>query len=145
VDHRFNPRLTGSFRAGAELRDGDSTFYSEGALVYRVSRRTDVRWYGQYGFPVNGTVGNDPALRTGLTAAHRFNTRFTGNLGLHYIQEDTFGNFDQDIFAFSAGFDYMLCKNVSLNGGYSFTTASSDLDFLEYDRHQVQVGLASRF
>jgi Putative beta-barrel porin 2 len=146
VDHRFNPRLSGSIRVGAEVRESDSTFYSEGALVYRVSRRTDFRWYGQYGFPVNGTFAtDDPSLRTGLTAAHRFNTRFTGNLGIHYIQEDTFGNFDQDIFAFSAGFDYALCKNVSLNGGYSFTTASSDAELLEYDRHQVQLGVASRF
>lgn len=144
VDHRFNPRLTGSFRAGAEFREGDSTPYVETALTYRVSRKTDLRWYSQYGFSTDGTAGSDAGLRTGVTASHRFNSRFTGNLGAHYIQEDNMF-YDQDVIALSAGFAYSLYKNISLNGGYSFTTASSDNDASEFDRHQLQLGVGARF
>lgn len=143
ADHRFNPRLTGSIRAGAELREGDSTPYVESSLTYRVSRRTDARWYTVYGFPIDGGMG-DANLRTGLTASHRFNTRFSGNLGAHYISENRSG-FDQDIIALSAGFNYLLFRNVSLTGGYSFTNSSSDNAFSEFTRHMFQLGFSSRF
>ena len=144
VDHRFNPRLSGSLRVGAEFQEGDSTPYVESALTYRVTRKTDLRWYAQYGFSSNGIESDNAGLRTGVTASHRFNTRFVGNLGAHYIQEDDV-YYDQDVLALSAGFSYSLYKNLSLNGGYSFTTASSDEDFAEFDRHQLQLGVAARF
>ena len=143
ADHQFSPRLSGSVRVGAELREGDSTPYVETSLSYRVNRKTEVRWYTTYGFPTDGSMG-DANIRTGLTASHRFNTRWSGNLGAHYISEDN-GSFDQDIIALSAGFNYNLCKNVTLNGGYNFTTASSDNPFAEFDRSMFQLGVASRF
>lgn len=144
ADHRFNPQLTGSVRAGAEFREGDSTPYVETALTYRVSRKTDLRWYAQYGFSTNGIDSGNAGLRTGVTASHRFNSRFTGNLGAHFIQEDNIFA-DQDVLALSAGFSYALVKNISLNGGYSFTTAFSDNDAFEFDRHQLQLGVGARF
>lgn len=144
VDHRFSPRLTGSIRAGAEFRDADiggsqTTPYIETALSYLVSKKTSVRWYSVYGFPTDGTTG-DASIRTGLTATHRFDSRLSGNLGLHYISEDI-----QDTIAFSAGVDYVLYKNVSLNAGYSFTTSNSDLPGGDFDRHMVQIGVATHW
>ncbi len=148
ADHRFSPRLSGSVRAGAELRDADtggndSTPYLEGALNYTVSRRTNVRWYAVYGFPTDGTVG-DADIRTGLTATHRFDSRLSGNLGLHYIASNSFVT-DQDTFALSAGFDYILYKNVSLNGGYSYTTSGSTLPGSDFERHMLQLGISTRW
>jgi len=144
-DHRFNPQTSGSIRVGAEIRDGDTNPYAEAALNYRVSRKTDLRWFAVYGLQTNGSGGNDQeSLRTGLTAVHRFNRRVSGSLALHYVTNETDGLFgdEQEIFAFSAGFDYALFKNVSLNGGYSFTTSLEDNPF---DRHQLRFGVASRF
>ncbi len=145
ADHRFSPRLSGSIRTGVELRESESTPYVETSLTYRVSRKTDVRWYSVYGYPID-SGSSDADLRTGVTASHRFNSRFSGNLGAHYIGENS-DFMDQETLALSTGFNYILYKNVSLNGGYSFTTSATDAPngIGEYDRHMVQLGIASRF
>jgi opacity protein-like surface antigen len=148
VDHKFNPQLAGSFRAGMEMRDSDSgdddeTPYVETALTYRVSRKTDVRWYAQYGFPIDGTNG-DANLRTGVTAVHRFDSRLSGSAGLHYYGDD-YPLYSRDTFAVSLGMEYLLYKNISVNAGYSFTTVDSDLDVVEYDRHIFRLGFGARF
>ena len=148
VDQRFSPRLTGSLRVGAEFRDSDfggaedATPYLEGALNYIVSRKTNVRWYVVYGFPTDGSAG-DADIRTGVTGTHRFDSRLSGNVGLHYIGEDGMRN----TLAFSAGLDYILYKNVSLNSGYSFTTSESDAPngVGDFDRHMLQVGISTRW
>jgi len=150
ADHRFSPRLSGSFRVGAEFRDNDidagddTTPYFEGALNYTVTKRTNVRWYAVYGFPTDGTSLGDADIRTGLTANHQFDSRLSGNLGFHYIGENSFLGFDEETFALSAGFGYVLYRNVSLNGGYSFTTSNSDLGN-DFDRHMFQLGVNTRW
>lgn len=154
ADHKFSPRLTGSIRAGAEWRDpdmgflgDDSTPYVETALTYLARKKTSLRWYAVYGYPTDGGLG-DADIRTGLTATHRFDSRLSGNLGLHYIADNSgLANGDRDTFAISAGLDYILYKNVSLNGGYSYTTADSDTPFGigDYERHMFQVGVSSRW
>lgn len=145
VDHIFDPRLIGSARIGAEFREGDSTPYFEGSLTYRVTKKTDLRWYANYGYSTNGTdSGTESHFRSGLTASHRFNSRFTGSMGIHYVPQGEDYN-EQDVIAASAGFNYVLFRNVSLNGGYNYTSSTSDNDYLEYDRHQIQLGIASQF
>ncbi|HWB03530.1 MAG TPA: outer membrane beta-barrel protein [Verrucomicrobiales bacterium] len=159
ADHMFSPRMIGSFRVGAEYRDRDfggsqTDPYFEGSFVYRVNRKTDLRAYTRIGFADNdvGTYGDRFGYRFGVTAAHRLNTRLTGNIGVHYYHDDyeegLLPSFDEDVVAFSAGIDYALWRNVSVNAGYSFTTSSND-SFAglrpEYDRHNVQVGINARF
>jgi Putative beta-barrel porin 2 len=156
VDHRFNPRLTASFRAGVEMRDrdigGSSTEpYFEGALTYYVSRRTNLRWYSRYSMSEFDAGNDSTSFATGLSADHRINSRLSVNAGLHYHKRDygsgTFGG--EDVFSFSCGFDYSLYRNISLNGGYSVT--SSDRDGTaggfsgDYDRHHLQLGIGARF
>jgi opacity protein-like surface antigen len=159
IDHKFSPRFSGGFRTGAEFRDRDfggsqTDPYFEGFLSYFVSRRTDVRLYSRIGFQDSdiGTYGDRYGYRVGVTGNHRINSRLNGSLGLHYIhdqfEQGLFPSFDEDIVAFTAGLDYALWKNVSLNAGYSYTTTSNDAlpGFRpEYDRHNVTVGFNARF
>ena len=154
LDHRFNPRLTGSFRAGAEFRDSDvggsdTSPYFEGALTYYVSKRTSARWYGRYSMANfgTGTDGSD-AISTGFSADHRFNSRLSGNAGIHYVNTsyDGVAGLDDKTLSFSLGFNYSLAKNISLNGGYSFVTADRGGDgSRDYDRHHLQLGIGAQF
>ncbi len=160
VDHKFNPRLTGSLRVGGEIRDrdfgGSSTDpYAEGSLAYLVSRRTDVRFYTRVGFE-DGEVssyGKRYGYRVGLTGSHLINSRLKGNVGIHYIRDEFkdgffLSGFDEDVIALSASVEYALSKQLSVNAGYSFTTTSNDSPGNirpEYDRHNVNVGFQARF
>ena len=155
VDHRFGPRTTGSFRVGAEFRDRDNfgsntNPYFEGSFTHSVSRRTDVRWYSRIGIEntdVSG-FGDRYSYRTGLTAQHRFSSRLSGNTGLHYIHDEFdqgVGSFDEDVFAFSLGLDYVVYRNVSVNAGYSYTLSSSGNEFRDFDRHVFTAGIGARF
>jgi opacity protein-like surface antigen len=160
LDHKFNPRLTGSFRVGAEFRDRDhggneTDPYFEGSMTYLVSRRTDVRAYSRIGFQDSdiGGFGDRYGYRFGVTASHRINSRLSGSLGAHYIHDEFSqgfpgSSFDEDVIALSLGLEYAIWKNVSLNCGYSYTTTSNDSNGgfrPEYDRHNVQFGFNARF
>jgi opacity protein-like surface antigen len=158
IDHRFTPRLTGSFRVGGEFRDRDfggneSDPYFEGSLTYLVSRRTDVRAYSRIGFQDSDIIdyGKRYGYRFGVTASHRLNSRLSGNVSAHYIRDEFSqggsSSFNEDVIALSAGVEYAIWKNVSLNAGYSFTTTNNDSpgNRPEYDRHNVQFGVNARF
>lgn len=43
-----------------------------------------------------------------------------------------------------AGVRYLLNRNLSIDGGYEFSTRDSDVNGADYDRHIVRVGLTAR-
>ena len=45
----------------------------------------------------------------------------------------------------NVGVSIGLWKNVSLDANYSYTTIASDVDFRDYNRHRVNVGLNASF
>lgn len=155
VDHSFSRRTTGSIRAGAEVRDRDSSGsstnpYVESSFSHSIAKQTYVRWYGRYGFEDAeiGLSDERTSLRTGLSFQQRFTNRLAGNADLTYIFDQFKGNrtdSDDNIIAISLGLDYNLYKNLVLNTGYSFTTTSSDIVGREYDRHILSMGLTAKF
>jgi long-subunit fatty acid transport protein len=158
LDHSFNRQLWGSFRAGAEIveRDvggSDTNPYFEGALHYRAGKTTTLSWYGRVGVESSsvGTYTDRYSYRTGLTANHQINSRLSGSVGLHYIHDEFDASttdapsYNQDVFAFSIGLDYLLFKNVYLNASYNFTTSDAEGVGTEYDRHEIGVGLRAVF
>jgi hypothetical protein len=157
VDHKFSPRMVASVRAGAEVRDRDSTGsssspYAEGNLTYSVAKQTQLGWYHRLGFEDSdvGSFGDRYSYRTGLTLNQRLSPRMAANVGTHYIH-DNFENsevsddFSEDIFTISLGLDYNVFRNVNLNTGYSYTTVASGESLREYDRHMLSVGVSARF
>lgn len=155
IDHSFSRRTSGSFRAGAEVRDrdngGSSTNpYAEASFSHSIAKQTYVRLYGRYGFE-DADIGNTTertSLRTGVSVQQRFTNRLGGNLGANYIFDQFEGggtDFDDNIIEVSLGLDYSVYKNLVLNTGYSFTTTSSDAAAREYDRHILSVGMTAKF
>ena len=55
---------------------------------------------------------------------------------------------DEDFFGINLGLSYLLYSNVRVEGGYSYGTLESDVDFgvdRDYDRHRVWMGLSATF
>lgn len=155
IDHSFSRRTTGSFRAGAEVRDrdngGSSTNpYVEASFSHSVAKQTYVRWYGRYGFE-DADIGNSTertSIRTGVSLQQRFTNRLAGNIGANYIHDEFEGgsdSFDDDIIEVSLGLDFNVYRNLVLNTGYSFTTSTSGIDTREYDRHILSLGMTAKF
>lgn len=155
IDHSFSRRTTGSFRAGAEVRDRDNggsatNPYVEASFSHSVAKQTYVRWYGRYGFE-DADIGNSTersSLRTGISVQQRFTNRLAGNLGANYIHDEFEGgsdSFNDDIVEVSVGLDFNVYRNLVLNAGYSFTTTSSDLENREYDRNILSLGMTAKF
>lgn len=155
VDHSFSRRTSGSFRAGAELRDRDNggeetSPYVEASFSHSIAKQTYVRWYGRYGYE-DADIGGfteRTSFRTGLSLQQRFTNRLAGNLGANYIFDQFEGGsseFDDNIIEVSLGLDFNVYKNLVLNTGYSFTTTSSDEANREYDRHILSLGMTAKF
>ncbi len=155
VDYQFSRRTSGSFRAGAEVRDrdngGSSTNpYAEASFSHSIAKQTYVRWYARYGFE-DADIGNTTertSLRTGVSFQQRFTNRLGGNLGANYVFDQFEGgssDFDDNVIELSLGLDYNVYKNLVLNTGYSFTTTTSDVSAREYDRHILSLGMTAKF
>jgi len=159
VDRSFTPLLAGSLRVGAQFRDYDGPLgsdtrpYLEGALNYRAGKNTTLRWYHYLGGDDSDLTGfaSGYSYKTGLTAQHQLTERLTGNVALHYLNQN-FEDSPYDLpdqtdntFAGSAGLDYRLWRNIGLNATYSYTTTDSDNYYRNYDRHRVSLGLTATF
>jgi hypothetical protein len=157
VDHAFSPTFTASARAGVQFAEydgaGDQTApYFEGALNYRVAKLTTLRWYHALGFDDSESNGSQTNLsyRTGLTLDQKLSEQLSLNLSLNYVHSEyenssVFSDFSDNLFAGAIGIDYRVWRNVGLNVNYSYVTATSDLDFREFDRHRISGGLTATF
>ena len=81
-DHTFNPRLTATFRGGAQFRSyenvGDRPSpYFESNVNYALGRRTSVAWVTRYGLeePDNPTSQSRTTFRTGLQTKFNLTSR----------------------------------------------------------------------
>lgn len=156
VDHAWSERTSGSFRGGAEFFSSDRTEqtapYAEAALDYSVSQKTRVRWFNSLGFDGSelGQYDTRYSLRSGLNADHQFDKRLSVNGGASYVysQFDGSGPVDdvtENSILLSAGLNYLLWSNVSLNAQYSYTLLQSDDSTREFDRNRVSLGLNASF
>ncbi len=158
IDHRFDRRLSGSLRAGAEFReydnrDGDATEpYVEGSLDYRASRTSNFRGYVRYGLDANefSAYPEHKSLRTGFSYNQQVAENLSASAGLNYVHSEFAGSeilpdSDDDLVSVNLGLRYQIQRNLALYGDYYFVTTSSDVEFREYDRHRFTLGLSATF
>lgn len=158
LEHKFDPRLSGSLRAGAQFRDydrggGRSSPYFEGSLHYTLGKQTDVVWTNRYGIeePDDATSQSRETFRTGLTASHSFTPRIRGSLSGNYehstYQSNTAGSVTgtEDTFDLGLSLRYSITRYLGVEAGYNFTDVSSDIAFREYSRNRYWAGLNVTF
>jgi Putative beta-barrel porin 2 len=161
VDHVFNPRLSASFRGGAEFRDYDNGGTSdsphfEATVAYKLGKDTGVNWNATYGIE-EGNVAQNPSRKsfhTGLVGAHNLTSRVTANLGVYYYHDDyssfqcgptTSPAFTEDSLDFNLSLRYALNRYLGVQAGYSHTEVSSGEAFRDYSRNRVWAGLSASF
>ncbi len=156
-DHNFSPRLTASFRGGAQFRDnetgGDETSpYFEGTVNYAVGKQTAISWNANYGIqePDQNFSQSMQTFRTGLTATHNFTPRITGTLGVYYEHDDfqnsfvpgavTNGSTQEDI-DLAITLRYAITRYLGIQVGYNYTDLWSDIPLQGYTRNRFWGGL----
>lgn len=159
IDHTFNPRLSATFRGGAQFRSydnaGDRTGpYFEGNVNYALGRRTTVSWVTRYGIEEPDTPNSQSrtTFRTGLQTKFSLTSRIETGLDLFYVHDNyhalapgTGGAFTEDSFDLGFTARYAINSLVSLQLGYHYTDVSSDSAFREYSRNRVSGGVSLTF
>jgi len=159
-DHTFNPRLTATFRGGAQFRSydnvGDRTApYFESNVNYALGRRTSVAWVTRYGLeePDNPTSQSRTTFRTGLQTKFNLTSRVETALDLFYVNDDyhalanglALGAFSENTFDAGFSIKYAINNMWAVQLGYHYTDVTSDSAFREYSRNRVFAGVNVTF
>lgn len=156
-DQIFNPRFKWTLRAGVEQRflnnavDGRSTYvgpYGESNLSYQFAQNSSVAWNARYGTEASGltNVTQRQTFRTGITIAHGFTSRISGNVGFsfeadYFDQPGVIPSYYQTVYDFTAGLSFRVNRLVSLSAGYQFTAVNAPQQIsVEYTRNVAYVG-----
>ena len=161
IDHTFNPRLSATFRGGAEFRsydhDGDRTGpYFEGNVNYALGRRTSVSWINRYGIEEPDVPGAQSrnTFRTGLQTNFNMTSRTSAAVEMYYVHDDyhslTSGliitpAFSEDTFDAGLTLRYGITGLLGVQIGYHYTDVSSDAALRAYSRNRVFAGVNVTF
>ena len=159
IDHIFNPRLSGTFRGGAQFVSydnvGDRTGpYFEGNVNYALGRRTSVSWINRYGIEEPDTPNSQSrtTFRSGLQTKFSLTSRVDTGLDLFYVHDDyhaltpgTGGAFTENTFDTGFSIRWAITNLVGVQAGYHYTDVSSDAASREYSRNRVFGGVNVTF
>jgi Putative beta-barrel porin 2 len=161
INHTFNPRLTASFRGGAEFRsyeqDGDHIGpYFEGSVTYALGKRTSVTWNNNYGLEEPDLPGSQSrtTFRTGLQTKFNLTSRISSNFDLFYVHDEynafTSGTimgtaFTENSFDGDLSLRYAITPLLGVQAGYHYTDISSDVLSREYSRNRAFAGVSLSF
>jgi len=160
-DHAFNPRLSATFRGGAQFRsydnDGDRTApYFESNVNYALGRRTSVSWVSHYGIeePDLPSSQNRTTFRSGLQTKFSLTSRTSAAVDLFYVHDDyhslnaglsTAPAFSEDTFDAGLTLRYGITGLLGVQVGYHYTDVTSDVAAREYSRNRVSGGVNVTF
>jgi hypothetical protein len=156
TDFALNPRLTGSLRIGAAMKQFDSggkqtSPYAETTTIYRSTARSTVSWANRFGFEEPFSPDDQRLVyRSTIQYIYAFTPRIRGSAAVNLIHELTTNdktNTDlaQDTFDATLGLDYQMTRDLSLNASYTFTLVNSNVDLASYYRSRISVGASYAF
>ena len=168
-DHNFSPRLSMSFRGGAEFRSYDaggdqSSPYFEGTLNYAVGKDTMLSWTNRYAIEEPDVPLNPSrtTFRAGLSLKHNFTARISGTLSAYYTHDDyeaittypfapffffpvVTPAFSEDSFDLAISVRYAVTRYLALEAGYNHSEVASDEVLREYSRNRIFAGVELTF
>jgi len=173
AEHRFSPTTLGIVRAGAQFRDvdGGDTYtspYVEAALSSQLTQQFSMRAYTRYGIESNDSVqllpggivavyNNTQTLRMGVSGEYAFSPVVSIFGGVDYIPTSYEGgeqlsapfgsarDLSNDLFNANIGVSMKFTDMITGSVSYNYTNSSSDLDYQEYDRNRISVGVSAEF
>lgn len=161
VDWQVTPTLVIGGRVGGTIMQGQAGTgetvlpYGSATVNWTLGKRSELDFnYTHSVVPtdVDQAVGQEADR---FTATFKYDV--TANLTAHlqgiythgsYSQSFLFGNissFTEDVVGIDTGFDYHFDKNFDYTMGYTFSNVSSGLDFRNYTRNQVYVGVRGTY
>ena len=162
IDHTFNPRLTASFRGGAEFRSYDNNGsdqnspYFESNVAYALGRRTSVNWTTRYGLEEPDLPGSQSrtTFRTGLQTRFNLTSRTSTAVEMYYVHDDyqalttglvTTPGFSEDTFDIGLTLRYGITSLIGVQASYHYTDVTSDAALREYSRNRISGGVNVTF
>jgi hypothetical protein len=157
ADFTLSPKLTFTFRAGAEFRhflgdfSGDATYpYFESTLAYEYLPRSFIRWYNRYGLEQSDfgiASQSKQTYRTGLQISHSFGSKLKAELGIYYSNDQydaPISNTDNAVDV-NASVSYAVTRKFSVQAGYTYTRVFSQIVTQDYARNRVYLGASYAF
>jgi len=155
ADFTPSPRLTYSFRGGAELRyqnfgSSPELFpYTESTVDYKFRPESTVEWYSHYGLEESDidSQGYRQTYRTGLKVIHKIGGKTSVSAAVYYSNSEYFDEpaVTENTVDVDLSGSYALTRKLSLTAGYSFFRDSSTLPSRTYSHARVNIGLAYSF
>ena len=156
ADATLSPRLSFTFRGGVELRTFltpggmETTFpYAESTLSYEYRPSCFFQWYNRLGLEQSDfAVGQyKEVYRTGIRVDHTFGQKMKAGGSIYYSYnqyKQPFSFAENDLDA-NATLSYAIDRSLSVQAGYTFTRASSEIVFRDYYRNKIFLGASFAF
>jgi Putative beta-barrel porin 2 len=155
ADFTPSPRLSFSFRTGAELRyqnlgsSSPQLFpYAESTVDYQLRPASTIEWYNRYGLEESdiNSQGYRKTYRTGLQLIHAIGAKTTLRVAIFYSDNEysdpTATEYIVDV---ELSGSYAITRKLSLTGGYTFVRDSSTIPTRTYSQSRGNVGLSYSF
>jgi hypothetical protein len=156
VDATLSPRLSFTFRGGAELRTFltpggmESTYpYAESTLTYEYRPSCFLQWYNRLGLEQSdfSVEQYKEVYRTGIRVDHTFGQKMKAGASIYYSynQYKQPTSFAENDFDAAATLSYAIYRSLSVRAGYTFTRASSEIVSRDYYRNKIFLGASFAF
>jgi capsular polysaccharide biosynthesis protein len=159
ADATLSPRLSATFRGGAEFRTnlqpgGNQTVfpYIESTLVYEYRPSSFLQWYNRLGLeqPAIGTVQNGQSTkvyRTGIRLDHTLGRKMKIGAAVYYSYSEYQQpfSFAQNAIDANATTSYQIYRSLSLQAGYTFSRVFSKIASQDYYRNRISLGASFAF
>jgi hypothetical protein len=156
ADSTLSPRLSTTFRGGAEFRTyitpgaTETTYpYAESTLGYEYQPSSFIQWHNRLGLEQSDfAIGQyRDVFRTGIRVDHTLGKKMKAGASIYYSYNQynqPFAFAENDIDA-NAALSYSIYRSLSIQAGYTFTRVISEIVFRDYSRSKIFLGASFGF